>query len=194
MSNFHLNAQPYLEQLSYNKDTDIILEIGSDRDEGSTPFFNGLSEGTELPFYTVDIVDEVKHKFTHLENIRWEIRDGATWAKEVLPTLNKKIKVLYLDNYDWSNPGLNADRIKEQYIKYNIQWSNLGSQVEHLKQMINCLPYMAEQSLIICDDTPYVESAGIYIGKSGAVVPFLLIHNYKIVYSGNNGVILSRGL
>ena len=194
MANFHLNSQPYLEKLSYNKDTDMILEIGSDRDEGSTPFFNGLSVGTEVPFYTVDIVDEVRHKFTHLGNIKWEIADGATWAKDILPTLNRQIKVLYLDNYDWSNAGPNAEMIRAAYAERNVEWSNLNSQTEHLKQMINCLPYMADQSLIICDDTPYVEHTGTYIGKSGAVVPFLLSHNYKIIYSGNNGVILSKGL
>jgi hypothetical protein len=51
MANFHLNSQPYLAQLSYDQDTDIILEIGSDQNEGSTEFFNGLSVNWEIPFY-----------------------------------------------------------------------------------------------------------------------------------------------
>jgi hypothetical protein len=195
MANFHLNSQPYLEQLSYNQSTDIVLEIGSDQSEGSTEFFNGLSVNHEILFYTVDVVDVGQHKFQHLDTITWQIsQSGSFWAKTVLPTLNKKIKVLYLDNYDWCNPGAFADEIKNRYANRDVDWSNMGSQVEHVSQMINCLPYMAEQSLVICDDTPLVEHSGTYTGKCGAVVPLLLSYNYKIVYSGNNGVILARGI
>ena len=195
MANFHLYSQPYLAQLSYNQDTDIILEIGSDQHEGSTEFFNGLALGTDLPFYSVDVQEDSKNRMKHLDCTIWQVCvSGAQWSKTVLPTLGKKIKVLYLDNYDWSNPGPNADNIKVNYAQRNIEWSNLGSQVEHLDQMIGCLPYMSEQSIIICDDTPVVEHHGTYTGKCGAVVPYLLTTGYQIVYAGNNGVILARGL
>lgn len=194
MANFHLNSQPYIEQLSYNQDSDMILEIGSDQNEGSSEFFNGLSVNWEIPFYSVDVVIEPQRRLAHLDHTIWQIETGSVWAKKVLPTLNKQIKVLYLDNYDWSNPGPNADTIRTSYAFRNVNWSNLGSQVEHMAQMVNCLPYMAEQSLIICDDTPLVEHSGTYTGKCGAVVPLLLANGYAIVYSGNNGVILAKGL
>jgi hypothetical protein len=195
MANFHLNSQPYLKQLSYNKDTDIILEIGSDQHEGSTEFFNGLSIGTDVPFYSVDVQEESMKRMSHLDSTNWQVDiSGSNWTKTVLPGLHKKIKVLYLDNYDWANPGPTADTIKENYAQRNVEWSNLNSQVEHLAQMIGCFPYMAEQSIIICDDTPVVEHHGTYTGKCGAVVPYLLTNGYQIVYAGNNGVILVRGL
>ena len=195
MANFHLNSQPYLAQLSYDQERDMILEIGSDQNEGSTEFFNGLAVNWEIPFYTVDVIDEARHRFTHCDHIIWQVSEGgAVWTKTVLPTLSKQIKVLYLDNYDWSNPGPNADNIKENYAQRNVEWSNLGSQVEHLAQMINCMPYMAAESLVICDDTPLVEASGTYSGKCGAVVPYLIANGYQIVYTGNNGVILQRSL
>ena len=195
MANFHLNSQPHLAQLYYDQERDMILEIGSDQNEGSTEFFNGLAVNWEIPFYTVDVIDEAQHRFTHCDHIIWQVSEGgAVWTKTVLPTLSKQIKVLYLDNYDWSNPGPNADNIKENYAQRNVEWSNLGSQVEHLAQMINCMPYMAAESLVICDDTPLVEASGTYSGKCGAVVPYLIANGYQIVYTGNNGVILQRGL
>lgn len=194
MANFHLNSQLYLSQLSYNQDRDIILEIGSDQNEGSTEFFNGLSVNWEIPFYTVDVVIEPQRRLAHLDHSIWQVETGSVWTKKILPTLNKQIKILYLDNYDWSNPGPNADTIKTSYAFRNVDWSNLGSQIEHLHQMINCMPYMADQSLVICDDTPVVEHHGTYTGKCGAVVPYLLCNGYKILYTGNNGVILARGL
>ena len=186
MANFHLNSQPYLAQLSYDQERDMILEIGSDQNEGSTEFFNGLAVNWEIPFYTVDVIDEARHRFTHCDHIIWQVSEGgAVWTKTVLPTLSKQIKVLYLDN---------ADNIKENYAQRNVEWSNLGSQVEHLAQMINCMPYMAAESLVICDDTPLVEASGTYSGKCGAVVPYLIANGYQIVYTGNNGVILQRSL
>lgn len=194
MANFHLNSISFLEKLTYNQETDMILEIGSDQNEGSTEFFNGLSVNWEIPFYTVDVIDEAQQRFTHCDHIIWQVMEGSKWTSTVLPTLSKRIKVLYLDNYDWTNPGPERDRVIDGYKSRGVDWSNMGSQVEHLYQMINCLPYMAEQSLIICDDTPAVESSGTYTGKCGAVIPYLLIHGYSIVYSKNNGVILSRGL
>jgi hypothetical protein len=194
MANFHLNSQPYLAQLSYNQDRDMILEIGSDQNEGSTEFFNGLSVNWEIPFYTVDVVIEPQRRLAHLDHIIWQVETGSVWTKKILPTLGKQIKVLYLDNYDWSNPGPNADTIRTSYAFRNVDWSNLGSQIEHLHQMVNCMPYMADQSLIICDDTPLVDHSGTYTGKCGAVVPYLLCNGYQIVYTGNNGVILARGL
>jgi hypothetical protein len=194
MANFHLNSQTYLAQLSYDQDRDMILEIGSDQNEGSTEFFNGLSVNWEIPFYTVDVVIEPQRRLAHLDHIIWQVETGSVWTKKILPTLNKQIKVLYLDNYDWSNPGPNADTIRTSYAFRNVDWSNLGSQIEHLHQMVNCMPYMADQSLIICDDTPLVDHSGTYTGKCGAVVPYLLCNGYRIVYTGNNGVILARGL
>lgn len=194
MANFHLYSQSFLPELTFDQDKDMILEIGSDQNEGSTAFFNGLALNYDVPFYTVDVVDDAKKRFVHLENTTWQIEQGSTWTKTVLPTLNKKIKVLYLDNYDWSNPGPNADRLKEEYASRGVEWSNLGSQIEHIAQMINCLPYMADNSLVICDDTPLQDHSGIYIGKCGAVVPFLLASGFRIRYAENNGIILSKGV
>lgn len=195
MANFHLNSIPYLDQLTYNVDSDIIVEIGSDQNEGSTSFFDNISKKYSIPFYSVDVQEESMNRLLDLKNTVWEIYEsGSYWAENILPTLNKKIKVLYLDNYDWTNPGPEQDRVKLLYAERNVEWSNMGSQVEHLHQMIGCLPYMSDQSIIICDDTPLQEHSKTFIGKCGAVVPYLLIYGYKIVYDKNNGVILTRGI
>lgn len=189
MANFHLNAKPFIDQLTFTDE--IIVEIGSDNNEGSTEFFDSLGH----EFHSVDVLDDASKRLSHLQNTDWHIvLSGSSWATYGLPRLNKKIKVLYLDNYDWANPGPTADKIKEDYAHREVVWSNLGSQVEHLHQMIGCLPWMADESVVICDDTPVVAHHGTYTGKCGAVVPYLLVHGFKVVYAENNGVILTRGL
>jgi hypothetical protein len=189
MANFHLNAKSFIDKLTFDKE--IIVEIGSDNNEGSTEFFDSLG----YEFHSVDVLADASRRLSHLQNTNWHIvPSGSVWASYSLPKLNKEIKVLYLDNYDWANPGPTANKIKAEYACRKVDWSNLGSQVEHLHQIIGCFPYMAPQSIVICDDTPMVEHHGTYTGKCGAVVPFLLVHGFKVVHAGNNGVILSRGL
>lgn len=188
MANFHQYAKPFIDQLTFTDE--IIVEIGSDNNEGSTAFFDAL--GPE--FHSVDVLDDASKRLSHLTNTDWHVvLSGSSWVTYGLERLKKKIKVLYLDNYDWANPGPTADQIKSNYAQRGVEWSNLGSQVEHLHQMIGCLPWMAEQSVVICDDTPVVAHHGTYTGKCGAVVPFLLVHGFKVVYAENNGVILTRG-
>lgn len=196
MANFHKNSIPFILYAEYNQHKDIILEIGSERGEGSTEFFNLHSKKFNVPFYSVDISESARNNLSHLTNTTFVVSDGSKWTKEVLPTLNKKIKILYLDNYDWNHRPMKPDEtgLKNLYReKFNLEWTNLNCVAEHLNQMINCYPYMSDKSIIICDDTPLQEHSGIYIGKCSAVVPFLVSRNYRIVYSQNNGVILARG-
>ena len=40
MANFHINAKEFLDKLTFDIN-DIIVEIGSDRSEGSTEWFDG---------------------------------------------------------------------------------------------------------------------------------------------------------
>lgn len=194
MANFHKYSIPHLLYASYNKSDDIIVEIGSERGEGSTKFFDTYSKDLGIPFYSIDIEDNAKTQLSELKHTNWIISSGSVWSKEQLPLLNKKIKVLYLDNFDWNhNPTIPTETgFDKLYEKHNTIWTNLNCVAEHLHQMINCLPYMAEKSIIICDDTPYQDHSGIYIGKCSAVIPLLIIHGYTIVHSANNGVILIR--
>jgi len=205
MANFHDRSLPYIENLTYTSE-DIIVEIGSDRGEGSTSWFNDFAKQKNVDFYSVDVTDYASMRFKHLNNTNFEItRSGAEWAKNKLPKIRKNIKVLYLDNYDWlaTNVGKKTDGEEKQMREYKtrgVKMSNLDCQREHIAQMYYCLEYMADNSVIICDDTPFQHHSQIYIGKNGAVVPLLLNFGYKIVYGpgldtpcpDDNGVILVR--
>ncbi len=204
MANFHKNAKSFIDNLTF-KENNIIVEIGSDRCEGSTEWFNEYAKSLNVDFYSVDVVDYALKTFSHLLNTKFIVTEsGSKWAHEDLPKIDKKIKVLYLDNYDWLGPmnNLRPHELEQvdEYKNRGVQINNLDCQREHLHQMVGCLPYMDEESLIICDDTPYQEHSGIYIGKNGAVIPYLLSYGYEIVFgkghgrecSEDNGIILYR--
>jgi hypothetical protein len=103
--------------------------------------------------------------------------------------------VLYLDNFDWD---WRTDR-KQQMIQDQIAWyqqqglvmNNINCQTTHITQMVNLLPHMSTQCVVCVDDT--YEYNGVYIGKGGAVVPYLLGQGFGILAAGDYGVILGRG-
>jgi hypothetical protein len=205
MANFHRNAEPFVNQMVFNTD-DIILEIGSDRGEGSTAWFDQIAERFNTKLYSIDVSPSAKENLQHLSNTVFVVSEsGSKWVHEELPILDKKIKILYLDNYDWlsSMNNLRSDELKriEEYRSRGVEMTNLDCQREHLHQMVGCLPFMHKDSIIICDDTPYQDHSGIYIGKNGAVIPYLLSYDYKIVFGRgfqrdcheDNGLILARG-
>jgi hypothetical protein len=75
--------------------------------------------------------------------------------------------------------------------------TNVNSQRAHLEQMIAALPNMAEQSVVVLDDTWYNKWWGHYSGKGGAVVPYLLANGYTVLETEEQpvyGTIMARGI
>lgn len=186
-----------IESLINNFDGEI-LEIGTERYEGSSVYFSTLAKKNNKQFITVDIDSDSGNilKETNVGEHIFYNMSGSTFVIDVLPTLNIKIKVLYLDNYDWNwNINEETSDIQDQKRRYQtefgLEMNNLESQTEHLRQMINILPYMLESSVICLDDTYRFND--VFIGKSGAVVPYLIINNYQIVAEDNYCLIMQRG-
>lgn len=198
MGNLFRKAEQYIQPVQSNE---VFVEIGTARGgEGSTHYFAELAHNRGTVLHSVD-VDNREHIFRYIRNgVIGHCAPGSEWAKNIFPTLNKTIAFLYLDNYDY-NYGINdtstyiEDQKTEYLTKYNIELNNTDCEVEHLKQMIALLPYMSKNGIVICDDTYLFNDC--WIGKCGAVVPYLLAHDFKIAeieeISGSSyGVILCR--
>jgi hypothetical protein len=184
----------------------VFVEIGSDRYEGSTEYFAELAQDNNTILHTVDLSNEARNRLDqtiNMQNIVWHQATGSDWAKNVFPTFEKKISLLYLDNFDYnwniSRPNDNIELQKTQYREeFGIEMTNQNCQLEHFKQMLSLYPYMADYSIIICDDTYTLNDC--WIGKCGPIVVYLLANGYQIVekHAGGDagysyGVILVRG-
>ena len=81
----------------------IVLEIGSDRYEGSSAYFAEIAEQLGTQFITLDLDENMPRRLAqcipaHLKPITEFIHcDGTEWTK----TCKHQISVLYLDNFDW---------------------------------------------------------------------------------------------
>lgn len=174
-----------------------IVEIGSDRYEGSTAFFAECANNHKLWLYTVDIDGECEFRIRrtaskHLGRVRFYQQDGVEFASNFR---GPGIHTVYLDNFDWDwEPGNPNRMIDEQRIWYSLkgyELNNNNCQRAHYEQMVHLIPYMAEDSVVCLDDTYQIDDK--WTGKGGEVVPFLLLNGYEIIHNEDYGVILGSG-
>jgi hypothetical protein len=178
-----MGFKPYtnLEQISLDTNTDnIVVEIGSENGEGSSVWLYNWAKQRNIEFYSID-VEHRRRERTYPE-INWVVASsGSDWCKNILPSLNKKIKVLYLDNFDWIwEPDNSPDWIQTQinhYAARGVTMNNQNCQEEHRLQVEYCLPYLDKQSVVIMDDTFYYD---YWDGKCATAIPLLLQNGFEI--------------
>jgi hypothetical protein len=203
MGQIYQRAKKYLDQF----DPEYIgqfVEIGSSRngDDGSTKIIASWAAHFNKDIWTVDI-DPVNCEFVqelNIPNLEIVNQSGEQFLRE-FPGHITYISFLYLDNFDWDWHPENSEQFvleqQNRYQKLGLEMNNINSQRAHLEQMIAALPYMAEQSLVVLDDTWYNKWWGHYSGKGGAVVPYLLANGYKILDTEEQpvyGTIMGRGI
>jgi hypothetical protein len=170
-----------------------ILEIGSDRWEGSTLWLADLAERMAMDFYSVDINDSAQRRIAH-PRITWYVSEGTHWCRSVLPVLDRKIGLVYLDNfdYDWrvgdDNPMIQQQ--KAEYLSRGVVMDNQNCQITHMQQMIGILPYTVPGSVAVFDDTYTINEC--WAGKCGPVVIWLLAQDWTIKVAEDFGVIMVR--
>jgi hypothetical protein len=203
MGQIFRRAEQYLDQI----DPDHVgwfVEIGTSRngDDGSTQIIASWADRYNQKLYTVDI-DHLNINFVSsfgIPNLRTYLGSGEqffqTWPEHI-----GTISFLYLDNFDWDWHPENTESFvlsqQKRYSELGYEMTNVNSQRAHLEQMIAALPHMAEQSIVVLDDTWYNKWWGHYSGKGGAVVPLLLANGYAILETEEQpvyGTIMGRGI
>ena len=179
-----MGFKPYtrLENINLTvNQNNIVVEIGSENGEGSSLWLHNWATKHNIEFYSVDVVERDQDS----SKINWVIfESGSEWCKTVLPTLNKKIKVLYLDNFDWiydiwnQNMPAEIQNLIDSYLQRGVVMNNQNCQEEHRLQVEYCLPYLDEQSVVIMDDTFYTNNG--WNGKCATAIPLLLKNGFKM--------------
>jgi hypothetical protein len=130
-------------------------------------------------------------------SIRWFQEVGSEWSKKFGETINKKISMLYLDNFDYiwdvnNESDSMISRQIQQYKEMGFEMNNQNCQIEHLKQILYLTPYFDQNCVVALDDTYLYNDC--WVGKSGPAVVYLLCHNFSIVYQDLSSlfVILKR--
>jgi hypothetical protein len=189
---FNLIKQ-YAAEISVTND---LLEIGSDRGEASTAILSDIAFANQKILYSVDMNSQLirrnsakyQGKSVNFYNIKGEdFLDQYT---------DLKFSIVLLDNFDWNwwgeedPPSFLKEQRDEYMSDYQLDMTNINSQIAHLMQAIKLTNMLAEQCVIVCDDT-FLSSNQTYDGKCGAAVPYLLTLGFT-PHITSAGVILVR--
>lgn len=152
------------------KETHIVVEVGADRGEGSTPYLRSYCKERGIDFISIDIDPERTEADV--------IGDGLLW----LGTNDRKIDFAYLDNYDYIYEEIQGqpwvvDQVN-RYRELGLKLHNEASKKAHLNQTLLIHRWSVLGSLIVFDDT-WADRAG-YHGKGGYAVPWLLQHGWRV--------------
>jgi hypothetical protein len=199
MGQIFRRAEKYLDQI----DSGSWLEIGSSRrgDDGSTRVISEWATVKDSYLDTVDADPRVCDAVRRLNLNRTTVinQTGEEYLKNFLGS-GDLISFLYLDNFDWDWHPLNTEVfVQDQIVRYQslgLEMNNVNCQAAHLNQSILASRVLTERSLIVCDDTWFFPGWGVWCGKSGAAVPYLLSQGFRVLETEEYpvyGTILGRG-
>tara|TARA_Y100001938_G_scaffold147304_1_gene228181 strand:- start:593 stop:1267 length:675 start_codon:yes stop_codon:yes gene_type:complete len=164
-----------------------IIEIGSERGEGSTTFLKSFANQNSMNFYTVDLDKNVYDGAKSIVGKDAFNMTGEEFLENVYPNLDSssgKICFAYLDNFDYIFPEIESRNfVKEQielYKTYDVEMNNDNSKLAHLKQSKLIHKYKSDNCFILFDDT-YINHQGNYSGKGGTSIPWLLDNGWEIL-------------
>lgn len=208
MGTYYQNVEQYLDRI----DPGVWVEIGVERGEGSTRWFAEQAAKRNVShFYAVDAMQDQADRCRELlkssgftDNTTVVHSRGEAFAEDLQKTIGQqKVSLVYLDNFDWDywlgqqeEPFVPAQKSKYK-TELSIEMNNFNSQLTHLAQAINLHSMLADNCLVICDDTWFEPAHGVFVGKCSAAIPFLMLASKMQIlhhsgYRQNSGVILGR--
>ena len=177
--------------------TSDLLEIGSDRGEGSTQVLSDIAVVNQKILHSVDVSNEIIQNNINQYNgmpVKFYNTTGENFLDQ---HSNLKFSVVLLDNFDWNwGPGEKLPdnmlfQIKQYKDQFNLEMTNINSQQAHLIQALKLTNMLAEQCIVVCDDTFIDKTHHSYEGKCGAAVPYLLTLGFT-AHVENVGIVLVR--
>jgi hypothetical protein len=171
-----MGARAYRYLCLYDPAPGCVVEVGSERGEGSTAWLAAYAKRHGLRFYSADIDSKVHRKAKR-------ITKGARLCSgvEILKRV-RTVSIAYLDGFDWSPEGVEEEWLADQRDRYEdlgYAMTNAKSQTEHLEEAKLVTRKAAARCVVICDDT-FVGTVG-WDGKGGQAVPHLLSHGFEVV-------------
>lgn len=149
---------------------EVILEVGADRDEGSTPFLASIGPLV----VTVDVDPEA---CARAGQVAGSVQVMQGLAEQELVDWAWPIRFAWLDGHDWPYTGPLYppgcwDAQEAQYRARGQDYSQAASQASHLRIAQLIADWVAPGGLVAFDDTWETDTE--WNGKGGTAVPYLL--------------------
>lgn len=172
-----------------------VIEIGSDRGEGSTRYLFEFCKRNHLNFYTIDIDEAVHEGVLSFCDTAFRM-SGQYFLDYLFPDFNEKICFAYLDNFDYIFKSIEGkdwvNKQIEHYKSKNLTMNNYNSKRHHLEQAKRLISHAADTCFVLFDDTwelkhPRTDDR-CYDGKGGFAIPYLLSCGFRVFSKSKNEV------
>lgn len=183
---------------------DIIIEIGSDREAGSTKVLAQLAKNNAVQFITVDVDKQTTQR---AEKIIHEIDPSFQaindFGEKFLSSFDKPVKLIYLDAFDlpgdWHSP-----EVIDNYNQRNTELTLENCYKMHLDCVKKIHSRMPVGSFICFDDVNPVDPDGNILfkkvsgshmqwsGKGKTAIPFLLENGFQVIDNIRASILLRK--
>jgi len=176
----------------------VVLEIGMERGEGSTRFFNKFCKEHNLDFYSVDFDAIPRYSIRDLDWVIPAVMTGEDFLLNHFKEKNQKIFFAYLDNFDYIFPHIKGHphvvNQQNRYKDFNLDMddNNHNSHRAHLLQAVLIdVDFAADPCFFLFDDT--WRQGETWYGKGALAVPYLLSKGYQIIEKADDNGLYYEG-
>jgi len=169
----------------------VLLEIGSDRNFGSTGALANLALALGMKFITVDVDKSVNKKAKNtLKEIDESFDAVLEYGERFLEKYDKKdIGLVYLDAFDFWHSGHSKERL-ESYKKRGTELTNENCWEMHYKCAVALSKIMEPNTYICFDDVK--SGPPNWEGKGKLAIPYLLENGFEIVKKVPDSILLKK--
>lgn len=183
---------------------EYVIEIGSDRDAGSTYQIAKLADSFVLNFITVDIDKNATSRAGKIiGKINKNFRAVNDFGEKVLSEFTSPIRLVYLDAFDI--PGdWHSQEVIESYRDRNLQMTLENCHRMHYDCAVSINAKMPVGGFVCFDDVNPVDDQGKLIfdrvapdykkwsGKGATAIPFLIENGFEVTDNRRACALLKR--
>jgi hypothetical protein len=183
---------------------EYILEIGSDRDAGSTFYISKLANKYGLNFTTVDIdINATTRSEKILKKINKDFKAVNDYGENFLREFTCPVRLVYLDAFDIPGPW-HSDEVIKAYADRNMQMTLENCQKMHYDCAVSISEKMPVGGFVCFDDVNPVDDSGNLIfdkispdykkwsGKGATAIPYLIEKGFEIIDNKRACALLKR--
>ena len=175
------------------KTGEYIIEIGSDRDAGSTYYIAKLADNYGLNFITVDMDMKATSRAENiLKKINKDFKAVNDFGEKFLVEFTFPVRLVYLDAFDI--PGnWHSEKVIESYRDRNLQITLENCHRMHYECAVSIASKMPAGGFVCFDDVNPVDDQGNLIfdrvspnyrkwsGKGATAIPFLIENGFEVI-------------
>ena len=193
-----------LDNLAFVEGDKVIIEIGSQREAGSTLYFSNLAFNNSMSFVTVDLNPETTAAAKKIVKSKSSLFEAVNdYGEKYLDKFKGRIALLYLDAFDidgdWHSNDLRA------------WYKNKGSELNdencwrmHLDCAVAVVNKIVPGGYIVFDDVnpvdennklvfePVTSNYALWSGKGKTAIPYLLKNGFEIVSNQRSAALLRK--